>query len=161
MAAQLERDDFVVIRDLVEDVAMRRLRRKHDSIVARMVVDESVRPADKPSQWREPGVARYELPLDDLDRDEVLLRTHPVVCAIAEELFCEAAKPGKPVVRAPLPGAGHQGLHTDVQAVAEGTERYGGADLGQPWPWIPVLWPLRASTRSNGALRVVPGSHRA
>ena len=51
--------------------------------------------------------------------------------------------------RDPLPGFGQQGLHTDWMP----------RSTGEPYAVVTVLWLLDDFTATNGATRVVPGSH--
>lgn len=53
-------------------------------------------------------------------------------------------------LRAPIPGAGEQGLHRDY------------AHRRTQWPWqtLSAMWCITPFTRDSGPLRVIPGSHR-
>ncbi|MBO0831985.1 MAG: phytanoyl-CoA dioxygenase family protein [Actinobacteria bacterium] len=53
-------------------------------------------------------------------------------------------------LRAPIPGAGEQGLHPD----------YAERRVTGPWQALSAMWCLTAFTRDSGPLRVIPGSHR-
>jgi hypothetical protein len=53
-------------------------------------------------------------------------------------------------LRAPIPGAGEQGLHPD----------YGGGRIEGPWRTLSAMWCVTPFTRDSGPLRVIPGSHR-
>jgi ectoine hydroxylase-related dioxygenase (phytanoyl-CoA dioxygenase family) len=54
-------------------------------------------------------------------------------------------------LRAPIPGAGEQGLHQDF--AERGT--------GPAWQALSAMWCVSEFTRDNGPLRVIPGSHLA
>ena len=53
-------------------------------------------------------------------------------------------------LRAPIPGAGDQGLHPDF-----GEPRTQGT-----WRCLAAMWCVTPFTRDSGPLRVIPGSHR-
>ena len=53
-------------------------------------------------------------------------------------------------LRAPIPGAGEQGLHRD----------YANRRTERPWQTLSAMWCITPFTRDSGALRVIPGSHR-
>jgi ectoine hydroxylase-related dioxygenase (phytanoyl-CoA dioxygenase family) len=54
------------------------------------------------------------------------------------------------LLRALLPGCGHQGLHPDFEQ-----RRTQG-----PWQALSAMWCISALTAVNGPLRVIPGSHQ-
>jgi hypothetical protein len=53
-------------------------------------------------------------------------------------------------LRAPIPGAGEQGLHPD----------YANRRTERPWQTLSAMWCITPFTRDSGPLRVIPGSHR-
>ena len=79
------------------------------------------------------------------------IANHPDVAAAARHVGggdyqCVASS-----VRDPLPGHGQQGLHTDWHP---------RTSHRAPFVGISCLWLIDAFTATNGATRVVPGSHR-
>jgi ectoine hydroxylase-related dioxygenase (phytanoyl-CoA dioxygenase family) len=52
-------------------------------------------------------------------------------------------------LRAPIPGAGEQGLHQD----------YRERRPGETWQTLSAMWCITPFTRDSGPLRVIPGSH--
>jgi hypothetical protein len=148
---------YVVLPGLVRGAVMDRLAGGLDALVERRFAEHAA--AGFEPAWADPGVLSEELRPSDFP-DLLVLRDHAMPRTLAEEVLGGRVQVTGLTLRAPLPGAGHQGLHPDSQAVADGTARFAGADLGEPWPWLTVMWAIRALDRANGTLRVLPGSHR-
>lgn len=77
------------------------------------------------------------------------LPTHPLVEAASERVLQSPAHLSQLHGRNPLPGFGHQGLHTDWLPRSS----------GDPFFVVTTIWMLDDFTTANGATRVVPGSH--
>jgi ectoine hydroxylase-related dioxygenase (phytanoyl-CoA dioxygenase family) len=142
--ASLDRDGFLVLRDVVEPKALRRLRDAFERAIAADVASKRL-PTERP----ETGTRHVgEL----LDRDEAFVEVAlaPRVLAAAHHLLRREFAFGGLHGRDPLPGFGAQTLHRDWTAKRE----------GDPVPVVTVLWLLDDYSADNGATRVVPGSHR-
>jgi len=75
---------------------------------------------------------------------------HPLVVAAAAAVLADDWRLQALELRAPIPGSGEQGLHTD----------FGIAVVGIPhWRAMSAMWCISEFTRDNGPLRVIPGSH--
>ena len=79
------------------------------------------------------------------------LDTHPAVAAAAARVLGRAFRVRDAHGRNPLPGYGQQGLHADWPPRAPGSPAF----------VLTAIWMLDDFTETNGATRVVPGSHRA
>jgi ectoine hydroxylase-related dioxygenase (phytanoyl-CoA dioxygenase family) len=75
--------------------------------------------------------------------------THPRVLAAVYQVLRRSFKAGGVTARAPAPGQGLQGLHADFPRAPS-----------DPFQVVTALWLLDDFTPSNGATRVIPGSHR-
>jgi ectoine hydroxylase-related dioxygenase (phytanoyl-CoA dioxygenase family) len=74
---------------------------------------------------------------------------HPLLADAAAAVLADGWLLQVLELRAPIPGCGQQGLHTDFD------ER--GA--GPTWQALSAMWCISEFTRDNGPLRVIPGSH--
>ena len=74
---------------------------------------------------------------------------HPLLADAAATVLADGWHLQNLEMRAPIPGAGEQGLHQDF------AER--GA--GPTWQALSAMWCISEFTRDNGPLRVIPGSH--
>jgi ectoine hydroxylase-related dioxygenase (phytanoyl-CoA dioxygenase family) len=104
--------------------------------------------ADPEQKIVEPGVVRVKLGADD--RDFASCHEHPLLADAATAVLGPEWHVSGLLLRAPLPGCGHQGLHADF---AERPTR-------GPWQTLSAMWCISAFTPDNGPLRVIPGSHR-
>jgi ectoine hydroxylase-related dioxygenase (phytanoyl-CoA dioxygenase family) len=84
------------------------------------------------------------------DRDLGPCHGHPLLADAATMVFGQDWHVSGLLLRAPLPGCGHQRLHPDF---AECRTR------GR-WQTLSAMWCNSAFTADNGPLRVIPGSHR-
>jgi ectoine hydroxylase-related dioxygenase (phytanoyl-CoA dioxygenase family) len=75
--------------------------------------------------------------------------TRPEVLAAVHHVLGRAFRTYPPVGRDPVPGQGLQALHPDW-----------GRAASEPFHVVTVLWLIDDFTPSNGATRVVPGSHK-
>lgn len=74
---------------------------------------------------------------------------HPLLAEAATLVFGDAWHVRGLDLRAPIPGAGEQGLHPD----------YGERRITGPWQTMSAMWCITPFTRDSGPLRVIPGSH--
>jgi ectoine hydroxylase-related dioxygenase (phytanoyl-CoA dioxygenase family) len=140
---QLDDDGFLILPGLMGPGLLEALRQR----VEQLFTEEAGRAGAEFKQ--EPGCDRLANLVDKgevfrqvIARPEVLARVHHV---LGPELKLSSLN----ARRAP-PGAGAQPLHADMAAVAD--------ERGY---WVcNTVWLLDDFTPANGALRVVPGSHR-
>ena len=76
---------------------------------------------------------------------------HPLLLAAVTHVLGVGPVLKKMHCRAPLPGGGHQGLHSDLQ----------NAPVSGRWLEVQCTWCIRAHTEHNGPTRVIPGFHRS
>ena len=76
---------------------------------------------------------------------------HPLLADAAATVLADGWHLTTLKLRAPIPGAGEQGLHQDF--AERGT--------GPAWQALSAMWCISEFTRDNGPLRVIPGSHLA
>ncbi|MBI1766091.1 MAG: phytanoyl-CoA dioxygenase family protein [Acidobacteria bacterium] len=90
-------------------------------------------------------------PGDLLNRDRAFLDvcSQPKVLAAAHQVLRRSFRLTQCAGRDPLPGFGQQGLHTDWMPRAP----------HEPFYVVTAIWLLDDFTASNGATRVVPGTH--
>jgi ectoine hydroxylase-related dioxygenase (phytanoyl-CoA dioxygenase family) len=74
---------------------------------------------------------------------------HTLVADAAAAVLADGWRLQNLELRAPIPGAGEQGLHQDFE------ER----GPGRTWQALSAMWCISEFTRDNGPLRVIPGSH--
>ena len=88
----------------------------------------------------------------ELDPRHLLLEVcagHPLMLAAMTHVLGAGSVLKKMHCRSPLPGGGHQGLHSDLQ----------NPPVPGRWLEAQATWCIRALTEHNGATRVIPGSH--
>jgi ectoine hydroxylase-related dioxygenase (phytanoyl-CoA dioxygenase family) len=131
--ATLDRDGYIVVPQALDAQWLRRLLRAFDNAPLQGDGTQHVRLTDT---------------TPELDA-WTALKSHPLIVASAEHVL------GRPYQvdlhgRNPLPGFGQQGLHADWTARSP----------EQPYFALTALWMLDDFLASNGATRVLPGSHR-
>lgn len=129
----LEGVGYAVVRDVLPPEACARLHAGFDAADAQLEGTQHVRiDATTPhaGAWR-------------------ALEHHPLVAHAADRVLGRAWRVRDVHGRNPLRGFGQQGLHTDWKPRA----------AGDPYVVVTLLWMLDAFDASNGATRVVPGSH--
>lgn len=99
--------------------------------------------------WEESGVVYDRMDLADPQYAELI--GNPLLVSAAETVIGPGCQVTGLSLRAPLPGSGHQGLHPDF---------YPGQRTSGPWQVLAAMWCISAFTPDNGAMRVIPGSHR-
>ena len=75
---------------------------------------------------------------------------HPLLADAATVVLSDSWQVRSVDLRAPIPGAGEQGLHPD----------YAERRIHGPWQTLSAMWCITPFTRDSGPLRVIPGSHR-
>ena len=132
VADALVQDGYAVIPSVLSPDALARLTERVDKLL------------DGGSPVNEPGARRAIGSLEDADL--AICWTHPLVLAAAAFLIRRTFSLSGIGLRDPLPGQGQQPLHPDVGP--------------EPVPGLHATWFVDDFDESNGATRVVPGSHR-
>jgi ectoine hydroxylase-related dioxygenase (phytanoyl-CoA dioxygenase family) len=134
----LDRDGYVVFRNLIDADWLERLKAAFDS-----EYEKGGR-----SRVNESGTRHVD---DLVNRGAVFegIYTHPRVLAAVHHVLCDEFRVGQVGGRDPLPGYGQQGLHADWTARAR----------GEPFRIVTTICLLDDFTADNGATRVVPGTH--
>jgi hypothetical protein len=130
---------------LLDKAVLARLRRRLGELVHQTVAAWDANPDQKIA---EPGVVRVKL--DAGDRDFAPCHEHQLLADAATAVLGPDWHVSGLLLRAPLPGCGHQGLHPDFEQ-----RRTQG-----PWQTLSAMWCISAFTPDNGPLRVIPGSHQ-
>lgn len=91
--------------------------------------------------------AHVHLPCDDPVFDGIYMQ--PKVLPAVYHVLGRSYRTFPPVGRDPLPGKGLQALHPDW-----------GRAASEPFHVVTVLWMVDDFTETNGATRLVPGSHQ-
>ena len=139
----LDEDGYLVLEALLPGALLARLRRQVGELFAQE--GDAAGAEFKP----EPGCRR----LANLVDKGAVFRTviaHPRVLECARHVLGPGLKLSSLNARSADPGGGAQPLHADMAALPD--------ERGY---WVcNTIWMLDASTPDNGALRLVPGSHR-
>jgi Phytanoyl-CoA dioxygenase (PhyH) len=103
--------------------------------------------AEKPSLDTHGGCVMTRFGLDDPGLAPC--SQHPLLADAAATVLADGWRLQAIELRAPIPGCGEQGLHTD----------FGERRTGLTWRALSAMWCISEFTRDNGPLRVIPGSH--
>ena len=138
-AEALDQDGYVVMTGVIDADWLARLRAVFESGSAA----NDHKPAVKERGTRH---------IDDLVNKEAFdaVYTHPRVLAAVHHVLGCPFRLGQLHGRDPLPGYGQQGLHADWTTRSK----------GEPYHIVTTIWMLDDFTESNGATRLVPGTHR-
>jgi len=138
-AESLDRDGYVVMAGVIDAHWLASLRAAFDSGSAA----NDYKPVVKERGTRH---------IDDLVNKEAFdgVYTHSRVLAAVHHVLGCPFRLGQLHGRDPLPGYGQQGLHADWTARSK----------GEPYHIVTTIWMLDDFTESNGATRLVPGTHR-
>lgn len=141
---QLDRDGFLPLPGLLTADQIAQLILRTDDLIA------AEGEAAGQEVHQEPGTTRLA---DLVNKDAVfeVCFTHPRVLAAISHVLGGSLKLSSLNYRAALPGFGLQGLHAD----------WGGAVQPGDYSVCNSIWLLDDFTESNGATRIVPGSHRS
>jgi ectoine hydroxylase-related dioxygenase (phytanoyl-CoA dioxygenase family) len=144
----LERDGYLLVPRLLDETVLSPIASRLEELVRQAVAAWDADPDRAAAQQVERGVVRVKL-----DRDDPRFAPccgHPLLSAAAAAVLGHAWYLAAVGLRAPLPGCGHQGLHSDFE------ERR----IAGPWQTLSAMWCITPFTADNGTLRVIPGSHR-
>ena len=133
---QLDRQGFIVLPEVMDAEWLARLRTAFEA-------DEPSETTTKQTGTRHP---------EDLIRKDAAfdgVYTHPKLLAAAHHILRRAFQVSALAGRDPLPGFGQQGLHADWTFRAH----------YEPYYVATALWLLDDFTATNGATRLIPGSH--
>jgi ectoine hydroxylase-related dioxygenase (phytanoyl-CoA dioxygenase family) len=138
---QLDEAGFLVLDGFMPPSLLRRLRER----IEELFVEEGVSAG---SEFKpEPGCLRLA---NLADKGEVFREIIPLLLPFVRYVIGPEVKLSSLNARRVPPGAGGQPLHADMSAVAD-----------EAVPWVcNTVWLLDDFTADNGALRIVPGSHR-
>lgn len=133
---QLDRMGFIVLPDIMDADWLARLRLAFEA-------DEPSEPTTKQTGTRHPE--------DLIRKDDAFdgVYTHPKLLAVVHHILHRAFRVSALAGRDPLPGFGLQGLHADWPFRAH----------YEPYYAVTALWLLDDFTATNGATRLIPGSH--
>ena len=126
----LDRDGYLVFRDVVDDAWLEQLRSAVDTALG----DNKRYGQHVALPWLEPLFDR--------------VYTQPRILAAVHHVLGRRFRFGGAICRDPGPGRGQQALHADWPR-----------DKSNPYLMVTTLWLLDDFTSTNGATRVVPGSH--
>jgi hypothetical protein len=141
----LARDGYLLLTGLLDDQHLTPIRQQLAELVIQGLAGWD---RDPPPQLVEAGVVHA-----DLDPHDPLFRAcseHPILADAAFAALGPAWHLRELTLRAPLPGFGHQGLHSDFEH---------GKTRGR-WQSLSAMWCVTPFTAAGGALRLIPGSHR-
>jgi ectoine hydroxylase-related dioxygenase (phytanoyl-CoA dioxygenase family) len=144
----LERNGYLLVPSLLEETVLERITNRLEELVSQTVAAWVGDPGQVAAVPEGGGVVRAKLELTDPDFAPCC--EHPLVAEAATAALGTDWYLAGLGVRAPLPGSGHQGLHSDFE------ERR----IDGPWQTLAAMWCISAFTPDNGPLRVIPGSHR-
>jgi ectoine hydroxylase-related dioxygenase (phytanoyl-CoA dioxygenase family) len=143
----LAEDGYLLVPAVLDADAVAVLAARLDELARTFIAE---RDAEAGGRWEEGGVVRVRL--DPADSGYAPLVRPPLLFSAAHAVIGPGSQVSGLSFRAPLPGCGHQGLHPDF---------YPGQRTSGPWQVLAAMWCITAFTRDNGALRVIPGSHRS
>jgi ectoine hydroxylase-related dioxygenase (phytanoyl-CoA dioxygenase family) len=134
---------YLVVRSQLDPAVLARIRGRLEEVVQQTVAAW----AEDPSLDTTEACVIAHFGLDD--PDFVPCHRHPLLGNAAALVLGDAWHVRSLDLRAPIPGAGEQGLHADYsQRRTEG-----------PWRTLSAMWCVTPFTRDSGPLRVIPGSH--
>jgi ectoine hydroxylase-related dioxygenase (phytanoyl-CoA dioxygenase family) len=140
----LQDQGYLVVRSLMDEATLTPIRNRLGELVRSTVVAW----ADEPSLDVHEACVVAEFSLTD--PGFVPCHQHPMLADAATTVLGEPWHVDGIDLRAPIPGAGEQGLHPDFgERRTEGT-----------WQCLAAMWCVTPFTRDSGPLRVIPGSHR-
>jgi hypothetical protein len=139
----LTNDGYLLVRSLLEGGELARIAARLDEHVRHTVAAW----AEEPSLDTCEGCVLTRFELDDPGLAPC--SRHPLVADAAATVLADGWRLQAIELRAPIPGCGHQGLHTDFDERGTRTT----------WRGLSAMWCISKFTRDNGPLRVIPGSH--
>jgi ectoine hydroxylase-related dioxygenase (phytanoyl-CoA dioxygenase family) len=141
---QLDRDGYLPLPNILSVAQIAQITKRTDELT---VLEGE---AAGKEVHQEAGTTRLS---DLVNKDPVfeICFTHPRVLAAIDHVLPGDLKLSSLNYRSALPGFGHQGLHADWSAAVEPGHYF----------VCNSIWLLDDFTQSNGATRVIPGSHRS
>jgi ectoine hydroxylase-related dioxygenase (phytanoyl-CoA dioxygenase family) len=135
---------YLVVRSLLDQSVLTSIRDRLEELVRQTVASW----ADEPSLDTTEGCVVANL--DPADPCFAPCHQHPLLADAAATVLGDSWYVHSLDLRAPIPGAGEQGLHQD----------YAERRTEGPWQTMSAMWCVTPFTRDSGPLRVIPGSHR-
>jgi ectoine hydroxylase-related dioxygenase (phytanoyl-CoA dioxygenase family) len=135
---------YLVVRSLLDQAVLARIRDRLDGLVRVTVAAW----ANDPSLDTTEACVVAEF--DPADPGFAPCHQHPLLADAASLVLGDPWHVRSLDLRAPIPGAGEQGLHPD----------YAERRTEGPWQTLSAMWCVTPFTRDSGPLRVIPGSHR-
>jgi len=135
---------YLVVRSQLDRAVLARVRDRLAELVRQTVAAW----ADDPSLDTTEACVVAEF--DVADPGFAPCHLHPLLADAATVVLGDTWHVRSVDLRAPIPGAGEQGLHPD----------YAERRTEGPWQTLSAMWCVMPFTRDNGPLRVIPGSHR-
>jgi ectoine hydroxylase-related dioxygenase (phytanoyl-CoA dioxygenase family) len=135
---------YLVVRSLLDQAVLARIRDRLDGLVRVTVAAW----ANDPSLDTTEACVVAEF--DPADPGFAPCHQHPLLADAARLVLGDPWHVRSLDLRAPIPGAGEQGLHPD----------YAERRTEGPWQTLSAMWCVTPFTRDSGPLRVIPGSHR-
>lgn len=134
---------YLVVRSLLDEAAVAPVRSRLTELVRQTVAAW----ADDPSLDTDEACVMANF--DPADPDFTGFHRHPLLADAATLALGDVWHVRDLDLRAPIPGAGEQGLHPD----------YEGRRSSKTWRTLSAMWCITPFTRDSGPLRVIPGSH--
>lgn len=139
----LRQDGYLLVPALLDRADLARITARLDEHVRQTVATWADNPALDTSEAC--VVTRFGLD----DPGLAACAQHPLLADAAAAVLADCWHLTNLKLRAPIPGAGAQGLHQD----------FGERGTGPAWQGLSAMWCISEFTRDNGPLRVIPGSH--
>jgi ectoine hydroxylase-related dioxygenase (phytanoyl-CoA dioxygenase family) len=138
-------DGYLLVRSLLGGADLARITARMAEHVRQTVAAW----AEEPSLDTHGGCVMTRFELDDPGLAPC--SQHPLLADAAATVLTDGWRLQALELRAPIPGCGEQGLHTDFDK----------RGIGPAWRALSAMWCISEFTRDNGPLRVIPGSHLA
>ena len=142
--AALDRDGYVNLGPLLDQDQLQKMRDRYDAAIE----EEGARPENAEKK----GIARLvDTVVKPMNRDGLLdpLFMHPRLLAAVRHILGVHLKYIGSNYHCPMPGYGHQGIHSDFVWGVKGEPQV-----------VNAVWMIDDFAKDNGPTRVVPGSHR-
>jgi hypothetical protein len=136
---------YLVLGPLLDRSALARITDRLQGLVQQTVAAW----ADEPSLDTHEGCVMANF--DVADPDFAPCHQHPLLADAARVVLGDPWFVRELDLRAPIPGCGEQGLHTDFDEPVPGLPA---------WRTLSAMWCVTPFTRESGPLRVIPRSHR-
>ena len=136
---------YLVVGPLLDRAVLARITDRLQGLVRRTVAAW----ADEPSLDTHEGCVMANF--DVTDPDFAPCHQHPLLADAATVVLGDPWHVREVDLRAPIPGCGEQGLHTDYDEPVPSLPT---------WRTLSAMWCVTPFTRDSGPLRVIPRSHR-